>query len=130
MTSFDGFQTGRVSPRNSSRGGNGDTQSKKSNSPIHSSPLHREVSSADTPSLDLPTKTSATPASMTEDVNTPIAATPATSMTMNGSTPVASTKANSGFNPPPSQPLLEGGSGLGGGGMEMTSIQEERETSA
>ncbi|KAJ2892439.1 hypothetical protein MKZ38_009857 [Zalerion maritima] len=36
-------QTGRVSPRNSSRGGNGDTQSKMSNSPIHSPPLQRDV---------------------------------------------------------------------------------------
>ncbi|KAM6484919.1 PAS domain-containing protein [Trichoderma sp. SZMC 28011] len=37
-------QTGRVSPRNSTRGGhsaNTDSQSKKSTSPIHSSPLHR-----------------------------------------------------------------------------------------
>ena len=32
-------------------------------------------------------------------------------------------------NPPPSQPLLEGGSGFRGGGMEMTSIREEREMS-
>lgn len=30
-------------------------------------------------------------------------------------------------NPPKSQPMLEGGSGLGGGGMEMTAIREERE---
>ncbi|KAH6608845.1 hypothetical protein Trco_002191 [Trichoderma cornu-damae] len=37
-------QTGRVSPRNSTRGGqsgNTDSQSKKSTSPVHSSPLHR-----------------------------------------------------------------------------------------
>lgn len=34
------------------------------------------------------------------------------------------------MNPPPSQPMLEGGSGLGGGGMEMTLIREEREASA
>jgi len=34
------------------------------------------------------------------------------------------------MNPPPSQPTLEGGSGLGGGGMEMTLIREEREASA
>ena len=40
------FQTGRVSPRNSSRGGiTIDSQSKKSASPIHSSPLHKELSS-------------------------------------------------------------------------------------
>ncbi|RSM06076.1 White collar 1 protein [Fusarium oligoseptatum] len=42
-------QTGRVSPRNSSRGGNtanGDARSKKSNSP--SSPLHKEIA-AETP---------------------------------------------------------------------------------
>lgn len=31
------------------------------------------------------------------------------------------------YNPPQSQPMLEGGSGFGGGGMEMTAIREERE---
>ncbi|KAI5460276.1 PAS domain-containing protein [Mariannaea sp. PMI_226] len=41
-------QTGRVSPRNSSRGGNnghGDAQSKKSNSPIHHSPVQNDITS-------------------------------------------------------------------------------------
>ncbi|KAI3394824.1 hypothetical protein diail_2161, partial [Diaporthe ilicicola] len=36
-------QTGRVSPRTSSRGGNGDSHSKKSGSPKQSSPLHHEI---------------------------------------------------------------------------------------
>ncbi|KAH8718004.1 White collar 1 protein [Beauveria bassiana] len=50
-------QMGRVSPRNSVR--NGDTQSGKSASPIHSSPMHKEVpTSANTP--DHPVKRSAT----------------------------------------------------------------------
>ncbi|KAK1753522.1 putative white collar 1 protein [Echria macrotheca] len=119
--------TGRVSPRNSSKGGNGDTQSKKSNSPIHSSPLHREMSSADTPSLEPPTRASTTPTSTTEDFNAPIAVTPPS----NGNGVSGKGINNNGaMNPPPSRPLLEGGSGLGGSGMEMTAIQEERETSA
>lgn len=38
---------------------------------------------------------------------------------------------NQGYSiPPPSQPMLEGGSGFRGTAMEMTSIQEEREQSA
>jgi hypothetical protein len=40
-------QTGRVSPRTSTRGGDpGSKTSQRSNSPIHSSPLHQEVSQA------------------------------------------------------------------------------------
>ncbi|PVH73719.1 hypothetical protein DL98DRAFT_391229, partial [Cadophora sp. DSE1049] len=37
-------QTGRVSPRNSTRGGDGSKQSQNSSSPVHSSPLQQEVS--------------------------------------------------------------------------------------
>lgn len=36
-----------------------------------------------------------------------------------------STPSNKGLMPPPSQPLLEGGSGTDGHSMGMTSIQEE-----
>ncbi|KAK0724823.1 PAS domain-containing protein [Lasiosphaeris hirsuta] len=115
-------QTGRVSPRNSSRG-NGDGQSKKSNSPIHSSPLHREVAT-ETPSLEPASKTTATPASTvsTDDY----ASAPSAIITA----AAAATKAAGHFHPPPSRTLLAGGSGVSGISMEMTSIQEERETSA
>ena len=40
------------------------------------------------------------------------------------------THATGGVNPPQSQPLLEGGSGLGGSGMKMEAISEEREAGA
>ncbi|KAK3313940.1 PAS domain-containing protein [Apodospora peruviana] len=126
-------QTGRVSPRNSSRGGNGDSQSKKSNSPIHSSPLQREMPN-DTPPLDPPSRSStAAPSSTaaTNDVNSPATVTGGT--TVSGGAAAAMTAINKmggHVNPPPSRPMLEGGSGLGGGGMQMTLIREERETSA
>ncbi|TDZ51597.1 White collar 1 protein [Colletotrichum trifolii] len=92
-------QVGRVSPRNSSRGGgntNTDALSKKSNSPIHSSQLQNEVKAS-----------SSTPARPSDGSSGN--ATPATTV-------------SKGFNnmPPPSQPMLEGGSGGG-----MTSIREE-----
>jgi PAS domain S-box-containing protein len=125
-------QTGRVSPRNSSRGGNGDSQSKKSNSPIHSSPLHREVSS-DLPSLESSKTVSATtPRSTTasEDQYITPSQVPSTPAAISGATKTGVGAAGTHFNPPQSRPLLEGGSGRGGGGMEMTAIQEERETSA
>ncbi|KAK1830529.1 PAS domain-containing protein [Podospora conica] len=109
-------QTGRVSPRNSSRGGNGngngDASSKKSNSPIHSSPLHREVTEpggggggGDPPAV-------------------------AASTTSTEDSTATTTPPGGGGNvgPPQSRPMLEGGSGHGGSGMEMTAIQEERET--
>ncbi|KAK0610441.1 PAS domain-containing protein [Bombardia bombarda] len=128
-------QTGRVSPRNSSRGGGGtgDSVSKKSNSPIHSSPLQREVPAIkELPSLDPPTNrstTSGTSATLTPDENSPTAGAHApTSPTAAGGKAAAG--AHHPF-PPQSRPLLEGGSGLGGGGMEMALIQEEeREPSA
>ncbi|KAI0424894.1 PAS domain-containing protein [Xylaria sp. FL1042] len=108
-------QTGRVSPRNSSRGG-GDTASKKSNSPVHASPLHQEVSAGEaqgrlseaksTPTLNRSSTTSSMP---TRSIST--GATPPGMMGMS--------------MPPPSQPLLEGGVNSN----EMTAIQEEREAS-
>lgn len=115
--------------------------SKKSNSPIHSSPLHREVSSADTPALEQ-TNNGKTPATSTdEEVTTPTPPLPLSlSLGTVGNGTVQQPKSidevvtghahNHGYNPPQSTPMLEGGSGLGGGGMEMTAIQEERETSA
>ncbi|KAG8426565.1 hypothetical protein J3459_008000 [Metarhizium acridum] len=57
--SLSNLQTGRVSPRNSSRGGNngnGDSQSKKSPSPIHSSPLHKELASENSASQTVAAK--------------------------------------------------------------------------
>ncbi|KAI3328612.1 PAS domain-containing protein [Ustulina deusta] len=108
-------QTGRVSPRNSSRGG-GDTASKKSNSPVHASPLHQEVSTG---------KTQGYPS---EDKSTPTLNRSST----NSSMPTRSTNAGAtppgvmGMSMPPlSQPLLGGGVNSN----EMTAIQEEREGS-
>ncbi|KAM0324547.1 hypothetical protein ACHAQA_007932 [Verticillium albo-atrum] len=85
-------QTGRVSPRNSSRGGNSaDAASKRSNSPHQTSPLHRELGA-----------------------ETPVHAgdTSAGSGTLNPAKVHATM-------PPPSRPLLEGGSGV-----DITSIRE------
>ncbi|KAK0648757.1 PAS domain-containing protein [Cercophora newfieldiana] len=123
-------QNGRVSPRNSSRG-NGDGQSKKSNSPIHSSPLHREFSS-DMPSLESNSKAATTPmsATATDDQFTTPTQVPSTPIAMSAPTKAGVGNNGAHFNPPQSRPLLEGGSGHGGGGMEMTAIQEEREASA
>ncbi|KAI1491729.1 PAS domain-containing protein [Biscogniauxia mediterranea] len=109
-------QTGRVSPRNSSRGGNGDTASKKSNSPVHSSPLQREVSTGET--SEQPSET---------DTNNTLNRSSANSSVgpSNGSTGTTPTGSKAFSMPPPSQPLLEGGSLR----SEMTAIQEERELS-
>lgn len=120
-------QTGKVSPRNSSRGNGstrgGDAQSKKSASPIHSSPVHRGMA-PDTPSLDPVTKAATTPTSAVDTDDFPV--TPGGA----AAAAAAAAKAAGHFNPPPSRPLLAGGSGAGGSGMEMTAIQEEREMSA
>jgi hypothetical protein len=104
-------QTGRVSPRNSSRGGgNGDTQSKKSASPIHSSPLHNELSSA-TPKHPTGHKDGAiNPAQLSNPNMSPIG--------LNGMNSAADGKLSKPM-PPPSHAI----------GSVMTSIQEERETS-
>lgn len=88
-----------MSPRNSSRGGantNADALSKKSNSPNHSSQLQNEVKAS-----------SSTPARPSDGSSGN--ATPATSVSKGHNT-----------MPPPSKPLLEGGSKGG-----MTSIREE-----
>ncbi|EOO02574.1 putative white collar 1 protein [Phaeoacremonium minimum UCRPA7] len=111
-------QTGRVSPRTSSRGGghNGDSASKKSTSPNHSSPLHREV----TTSTDATGDTEMTPVDDNRRSSS-------SGSTGNGSATATPSGAKGHSVPPQSQPLLAGGSGLGGMGMGMTAISEERE---
>ncbi|KAJ6439945.1 GATA transcription factor LreA [Purpureocillium lavendulum] len=121
-------QTGRVSPRNSSRGGNngnGDSQSKKSASPIHSSPLHREVSS-ETPNPHAGTaNNNATGATDRNASIDPTQLTSKGSATAMSGAPSATGQNPTAAMPPPSQPSLSGGAP----GSSMTSIQEERETS-
>ncbi|KAK8022477.1 PAS domain-containing protein [Apiospora rasikravindrae] len=102
-------QTGRVSPRNSSRGGNNDGASKKSTSPVHSSPLQREVSTGEI--SEQPSETD----SMT---------TAQRSLSSSAGTTPTGSKGPS--KPPLSQPLLEGGAESG----PMASIREEREASS
>ncbi|KAI1175330.1 PAS domain-containing protein [Nemania sp. FL0916] len=104
-------QTGRVSPRNSSRGG-GDTASKKSTSPLHASPLHREISISEaSDAKNPPTLNRSSTGSSIPTSNSSVAVTP--------------TGIKGPSMPPPSQPLL----GCGVNGNEMTAIQEEREAS-
>ncbi|KAI0418146.1 PAS domain-containing protein [Xylaria grammica] len=103
-------QTGRVSPRNSSRGG-GDTASKKSTSPVHASPLHQEVSVGEARERPSDTTPSLTRSSTNSSLPT---------SSSNAATPTA---AKGSSMPPPSQPLLGGGANSN----EMTAIQEERE---
>ncbi|KAK2612218.1 hypothetical protein QQS21_001794 [Conoideocrella luteorostrata] len=111
-------QTGRVSPRNSSRGGNngnGDAQSRKSASPIHSSPLHKELSEATNPralSSDTNGDKEAIPSQLGNHVGN------------NGQQSTLAQKSNIAM-PPPSQPSLSGGVT----GSSMTSIREEHESS-
>lgn len=123
-------QTGRVSPRTSSRGGGGDGHSKKSNSPNHSSPLHREITNAThlsggsgggAESAGDGCKSTRSP-STNSGINNAAASNTGGSVSSNGNGGATPSK---GLMPPPSQPLLEGGSGTGGHSMEMTSIQEE-----
>ncbi|KAI1147360.1 PAS domain-containing protein [Nemania diffusa] len=108
-------QTGRVSPRNSSRGG-GDTASKKSTSPVHASPLYQEVSISEAP--ERPSEARATPTLNRSSTGSSIP----TNTSSAGATPIG---AKGPSMPPPSQPLLGGGANSN----EMTAIQEERETS-
>ncbi|KAI0165053.1 hypothetical protein GGR52DRAFT_92656 [Hypoxylon sp. FL1284] len=107
-------QTGRVSPRNSSRGGNGDSASKKSNSPVHSSPLQRELGASEL--NEQPSEA---------DTNTAMNRSSGSSAVPNTGSSGTTPTVPRGFSmPPPSQPLLGGGA-VG----EMTAIQEEREVS-
>ncbi|KAK7918492.1 hypothetical protein PG985_010366 [Apiospora marii] len=107
-------QTGRVSPRNSSRGGNNDGASKKSTSPVHSSPLQREVSTG-----EISEHPSESDSITTAHRSLSSSAGPGTSA---GTTPTGSKGPS---KPPLSQPLLEGGAESG----PMASIREEREAS-
>ncbi|KAI7921622.1 hypothetical protein M9X92_005272 [Pyricularia oryzae] len=109
-------QVGRVSPRTSSRGGGtkDDSNSRKSNSPSHQSPLQREFSSDGNAANNSPSSNQAVVASASDAADAGSSA---------GVTPTIGV--SQGSMPPQSQPLLEGGSGYRGGGMEMTSICEE-----
>ncbi|POS78022.1 GATA zinc finger [Diaporthe helianthi] len=130
-------QTGRVSPRNSSRGGNGDSHSKKSSSPNQSSPLHREISTAmnamagtqshkagTVDSAGNSSKTTRSPSSASAQNTT---GTNTNSGSANSSSVGGSATPMKVMMPPPSQPLLEGGSGVHGHSMGMTSIAEEKD---
>ncbi|KAI2471176.1 hypothetical protein F4781DRAFT_144416 [Annulohypoxylon bovei var. microspora] len=108
-------QTGRVSPRNSSRGGNGDAASKKSNSPVHSSPLQREMPTSEI--TEQPSEADINTAMNRSSGPSMVSGTGNISTTPTGSRPFSM--------PPPSQPLL----GTGALSSEMTAIQEEREVS-
>ncbi|KAM5366363.1 hypothetical protein ACJZ2D_010554 [Fusarium nematophilum] len=111
-------QTGRVSPRNSSRGAttaNGDARSKKSNSP--SSPLHKEMS-ADTPNARATNGEGAiNPSQLTKQKIDSGSAAPS------GVPSATGVKTSAGM-PPLSHPSM-----LGVGQTSMASIQEEREMS-
>ncbi|KAF3763065.1 hypothetical protein M406DRAFT_94101 [Cryphonectria parasitica EP155] len=115
-------QTGRVSPRTSSRGGDG--YSKKSSSPNHSSPLHREITNiAETPA-------GGSQAAISSNDGSKAARSQSTSSAPNAATSshssaVGGASSSKGLMPPPSQPQLEGGAGTDGHSMSMTSIREE-----
>ncbi|KAM0256971.1 hypothetical protein ACHAQJ_004672 [Trichoderma viride] len=107
-------QTGRVSPRNSTRGGpsgNTDAQSKISVSPVHSSPLHRSETPNPTPGNGESNLDPVQPANK-------IAAAPSGTVSIAGQHP-------SSTMPPPSQSSLTTGTVNSG----MASIREERESS-
>ncbi|KAI0458989.1 PAS domain-containing protein [Xylaria acuta] len=105
-------QMGRVSPRNSRAG---DTSSKKSTSPVRVSPLHREVSIDE--GHERSSEPKATPSLNRSSTGSGI---PTNNTSSTGATPTG-TKGTS--MPPPSQPLLGGGTNSN----EMAAIQEERE---
>ncbi|KAJ9130272.1 White collar 1 protein [Pleurostoma richardsiae] len=107
-------QIGRVSSRASSRG-NGDSQSKKSNSPAHSSPLQRELIDGEPSAFGemRPSRSSSATSAGSNNASTAVP-------------PGASSKSHHTM-PPPSQPLLDGGSGFRGTAMEMTFTRETRE---
>ncbi|EEU35002.1 uncharacterized protein NECHADRAFT_37508 [Fusarium vanettenii 77-13-4] len=112
-------QTGRVSPRNSSRGGNtanGDARSKKSNSP--SSPLHKELS-AETPNARAGNGEGAiNPSQLTKQ------------KIDNGTVAPSGAASATGLKPSAVMPPLSHSSMLPAGQpSSMVSIQEERETS-
>ena len=121
-------QTGRVSPRNSSRGGNGDASSKKSASPIHPSSLAREVSNA-TMSTDRSASQSHSRSPITPTGGAALPTTQQQQQQSNYNGAGNGAAAAGGGSNKPSPP--SGGFETGGnGGMQMSSIREERETSA
>ncbi|KAF5541889.1 white collar 1 [Fusarium phyllophilum] len=112
-------QTGRVSPRNSSRGANtanGDARSKKSNSP--SSPLHKELS-ADSSKAQTPNgENGINPAQLTKQ------------KIENGTSAPSGAPSATGVKSSAGMPPLSHSSMLGvGQASSMASIREERETS-
>lgn len=112
-------QTGRVSPRNSSRGGNGngDTQSKKSNSPNHS-PLNKDIAAETSKPRASDGEGAVNPTQLTKESNDEATA-------LNGGTPSAT-----GVKPSTTAPPMSHSSMMGvGQSSGMTSIREERETS-
>ncbi|KAJ4387659.1 hypothetical protein N0V93_008256 [Gnomoniopsis smithogilvyi] len=112
-------QTGRVSPRTSSRGGgNGDGHSKKSTSPNNTSPLHRQL----TNNTDASGGSGAIDSNSGDANRSPSTGGAAGTL---GDSSGGATPSSKSMMPPPSQPMLEGGAGTGGHSMEMTSIQEE-----
>ncbi|KAG6034979.1 hypothetical protein E4U19_005227 [Claviceps sp. Clav32 group G5] len=116
-----GNMTGRVSPRNSSRGGNygnGDSLSKTSVSPNYLSSLHKQIS------LETPNSRAANSAHPDASGVEEGDATPGEPSTGNGQAYNMALKSSIAM-PPPSQLLLSGGIA----GTGMASIREERETS-
>lgn len=112
-------QTGRVSPRNSSRGANtanGDARSKKSNSP--SSPLHKELS-ADNSKVQTPNgENGINPAQLTKQ------------KIENGTSAPSGAPSATGVKSSAGMPPLSHSSMLAvGQASSMASIREERETS-
>jgi hypothetical protein len=123
-------QTGRVSPRNSSRGGgNGDSASKKSASPIHPSSLAREVSAGNSGN----DRSGSTSQSQSRSPITPPGGMlpPGTQHQHQSASTTGTTgmKRQAGDNGGLDSSGSGSGSG-GGSGTQMSSIREERETSA
>ncbi|KAH7245844.1 PAS domain-containing protein [Fusarium tricinctum] len=112
-------QTGRVSPRNSSRGANtanGDSRSKKSNSP--SSPLHKELSADSSKSQTPNGESGVNPAQLTKQKIENGTAAPS------GAPSATGVKSSAGLPPLSHSSMLPMGQA-----SSMASIQEERETS-
>ncbi|KAI6748479.1 hypothetical protein HG530_015515 [Fusarium avenaceum] len=112
-------QTGRVSPRNSSRGANtanGDSRSKKSNSP--SSPLHKELSADSSKSQTPNGESGVNPAQLTKQKIENGTAAPS------GAPSATGVKSSAGLPPLSHSSMLPMGQT-----SSMASIREERETS-
>lgn len=110
-----------MSPRNSSRGGNngnGDSQSKKSPSPIHSSPLHKELASENPTSQAVVAKGDTDETDMLNPLQLG-------NHVSNEASESNLVQRQIMAMPPPSQPSLSSGAA----GSGMTSIREEHEAS-